>query len=167
MIRRLSRKSVALDRSAITPASDSMAIDAPDLAQPAAVVRTSGKKGKQFTTKDSMLSIINQVSQVEESRLDKKMQRQKTIKKLVKDKESRSQANKAKKNSRLEEIKRQLRQGHSLGSPFGPSKVAKKKKLPRTLSAINREWNAAPANDSSATTDGAQKKSRKSVSFDI
>ncbi|KAJ1818873.1 hypothetical protein LPJ60_004087 [Coemansia sp. RSA 2675] len=167
MIRRLSRKHVALDRSTLPPASDSMAIDTPDLAQPVTVVRKSGKKGKQFTTKDSMLSIINQVSQVEESRLDKKMQRQKTIKKLVNDKESRSQANKAKKNSRLEEIKSQLRQGHSLGSPFAPSKVAKKKKLPRTLSAINRDWNAASANDSSATTDGVQKKSRKSVSFDV
>ncbi|KAJ2581200.1 hypothetical protein GGH95_002198 [Coemansia sp. RSA 1836] len=115
-----------------------------------------------------MLSIINQVSQVEESRLDKKMQRQKTIRKLVKDKESRTEANKKKKNSRLEEIKMQLRQGHTLGAPSTPSKVAKKKKLPRTLSAINRDWDAATSTSHSAgaAADGTQKKT-KTVSFNI
>ncbi|KAJ2065690.1 hypothetical protein GGI17_000234 [Coemansia sp. S146] len=167
MIRRVSRKHATLEHTAIPPANDDMLVDVSDLDQQVAVVRKSGKKGKQFTTKDSMLSIINQVSQVEESRLDKKMQRQKTIKKLVNDKASRSEANKTKKNSRLEEIKRQLRQGHSLASPSAPNKVAKKKKLPRTLSAVNRDWNAASANDGSATADGVQKKSRKSVSFDV
>ncbi|KAJ2441021.1 hypothetical protein GGF42_007434 [Coemansia sp. RSA 2424] len=116
-----------------------------------------------------MLSIINQVSQVEESRLDKKMQRQKTIRKLVKDKESRTEANKKKKNSRLEEIKMQLRQGHTLGAPSTPSKVAKKKKkLPRTLSAINRDWDAATSTShgAGAAADGTQKKT-KTVSFNI
>ncbi|KAJ2456592.1 hypothetical protein GGF42_003180 [Coemansia sp. RSA 2424] len=116
-----------------------------------------------------MLSIINQVSQVEESRLDKKMQRQKTIKKLVKDKESRTEANKKKKNSRLEEIKMQLRQGHTLGSPSTPRKVAKKKKkLPRTLSSINRDWDAATSasHSAGAAADGTQKKT-KTVSFNI
>ncbi|KAJ2890933.1 hypothetical protein GGI21_006007, partial [Coemansia aciculifera] len=67
-----------------------MAVDGSEIddqavaAAAAAVVRKSGKKKKQFTTKasiylysfDSMLSIIDQVSQVEESRLGKKMQRQ-------------------------------------------------------------------------------------------
>ncbi|KAJ2463730.1 hypothetical protein GGI03_003656 [Coemansia sp. RSA 2337] len=162
MIRRVSRKHATLEHTVIPPTSDDMIVDIPDLDQQVSVVRKSGKKGKQFTTKDSMLSIINQVSQVEESRLDKKMQRQKTIKKLVSDKASRSEANKTKKNSRL------LRQGHSLASPFTPNKVVKKKKkLSRTLSAINRDWNDASANDGSATADGVQKKQKKSVSFDV
>ncbi|KAJ2242750.1 hypothetical protein GGI13_006849 [Coemansia sp. RSA 455] len=168
MIRRVSRKHATLEHTVIPPTSDDMIVDVPDLDQQVSVVRKSGKKGKQFTTKDSMLSIISQVSQVEESRLDKKMQRQKTIKKLVSDKASRSEANKTKKNSRLEEIKRQLRQGHSLASPFTPNKVVKKKKkLPRTLSAINRDWNDASANEGSATANGVQKKPKKSVSFDV
>ncbi|KAJ2396616.1 hypothetical protein GGF41_008578, partial [Coemansia sp. RSA 2531] len=150
MIRRVSRKHATLEHTVIPPTSDDMIVDIPDLDQQVSVVRKSGKKGKQFTTKDSMLSIINQVSQVEESRLDKKMQRQ--VSYML---SSRSEANKTKKNSRLEEIKRQLRQGHSLASPFTPNKVVKKKKkLSRTLSAINRDWNDASANDASATADG-------------
>ncbi|KAJ2162716.1 hypothetical protein GGF46_000441 [Coemansia sp. RSA 552] len=110
--------------------------------------------GKKFATKDSMLSILDQVSQVEESKVDKKLQRQKTIRKLLDEKDTRATEKKNKKSGRFERLKSQLRQGHSL-NPLAPSaaKPAKKKakskkqatpkRTPgRTLSSVNREWSS-------------------------
>ncbi|KAJ1952378.1 hypothetical protein GGI12_006258 [Dipsacomyces acuminosporus] len=99
------------------------------------------KKGKKFTTKESMLSILDKVSEVEESRLEKKKTRQNAIKKLVSEKEKRSVEKKAKSGNRLEHMKKQLQQGYSL--KVQEKRVAKsqrKNKVHRSLSAINKDW---------------------------
>ncbi|KAJ2298182.1 hypothetical protein IWW54_006676, partial [Coemansia sp. RSA 2705] len=62
---------------------------------------TRGKKGKSFTTKNSMLDILDQVNQAEEARVNKKLERQHTIKKLVDEREVRTAEKKKKKTSRL------------------------------------------------------------------
>ncbi|KAJ2478278.1 hypothetical protein IWW56_003819 [Coemansia sp. RSA 2131] len=139
---------------------------------------TKGKKGKKFTTKDSMMSILDQVNQAEESRVNKKIERQHAIKKLVDDKQTRSTEKKKKKTSRLEEIKNQLRKGYSLSPQNTPVKKPKKKKDPkhkvaRTLSSVNREWSSAFEDENSSSPakssaqDTADAKPRKSVTFDL
>ncbi|KAJ1888677.1 hypothetical protein LPJ66_008447 [Kickxella alabastrina] len=124
----------------------------------------NGKRGKVFSTQSSMMNILNQVSQVEEGRLNRKMDRQKTLEKFAYDKEKRLKAKKVKKTSRLEEIKNQLRQGHTLAELQGkPVKKTKpKKKVDRSLDKINREWSASVEGSPDSTPDQHQK---KSVSF--
>ncbi|KAJ2804848.1 hypothetical protein H4R20_002346 [Coemansia guatemalensis] len=115
------------------------------------------KRGKKFTTANSMLDILDRVSQAEESRVDKKIQRQ-------------------------EDIKNQLRQGYSLKGPGKPTKKPAKKlkkakkTLARTLSSVNREWSAAfdddDENSSNSLADAkdagaANPKSDKKVSFAV
>ncbi|KAJ2499621.1 hypothetical protein GGH96_003378 [Coemansia sp. RSA 1972] len=135
---------------------------------------TKGKKGKKFTTKDSMMSILDQVNQAEESRVNKKIERQHAIKKLVDDKQTRSTEKKKKKTSRLEEIKNQLRKGYSLNpqnTPVKKSKKDPKHKVARTLSSVNREWSSAFEDENSSssakssTQDTTDAKPRKSVTF--
>ncbi|KAJ1860938.1 hypothetical protein LPJ73_001178 [Coemansia sp. RSA 2703] len=118
--------------------------------------KQSGKKGKVFATPSSMMDILNQVSQVEETRRNKKLERQNVIKKLVYDKEKRSVEKKKKKANRFEEIKNQLRQGYRLSGPTNkPEKKAKKpKSMKRTISTVNREWSAAVEGSSSPLSDG-------------
>ncbi|KAJ2787192.1 hypothetical protein GGI15_000912 [Coemansia interrupta] len=124
--------------------------------QPQSRGRQNGKKGKVFATPSSMMDILNQVNQVEETRRNKKLERQNVIKKLVYDKEKRSVEKKKKKANRFEEIKSQLRQGYRLGSPTSkPEKKAKKpKNVKRTISTVNREWSAAVEGSSSPPSDG-------------
>ncbi|KAI9503378.1 hypothetical protein BX070DRAFT_235068 [Coemansia spiralis] len=136
-----------------------------------------GKKGKKFSTKNSMLGILDQVSQVEETRLNQKLHRQKTIKKMVEETQKRAAEKKKKKGSRFDEIKSQLRQGYSLNQQGKPQKKQKKKSgMARTLSAINREWDAIPDASDTATIDTpdpdpeldsqtASPKSKKTVKF--
>ncbi|KAJ2633454.1 hypothetical protein H4R22_000452 [Coemansia sp. RSA 1290] len=123
-----------------------------------------------------MMDILDKVSEAEESRVNKKIQRQQTIKKLVAEKAARADEKKKKKSSRLEEIKRQLQKGHSLGTPEKPTKKNKKSKkvkpdLARTLSSINREWSSAFEDDRQSSSDDAAHetttKPRKMVSFDV
>ncbi|KAJ1642319.1 hypothetical protein LPJ64_005827, partial [Coemansia asiatica] len=112
------------------------------------------------------MDILNQVNKDEESRLNKKIERQNAIKKIVYDKERRSAEKKKNKINRLEEIKSQLRQGHRLGdSPkrqgmlFGSSSKNKSKKAKRTISTINREWSAAVDDSASPSSDATEKAS--------
>ncbi|KAJ1993983.1 hypothetical protein GGI26_003017 [Coemansia sp. RSA 1358] len=124
-----------------------------------------------------MLGILDQVSQVEETRLNQKLHRQKTIKKMVEEKQKRAAEKKKKKGSRFDEIKSQLRQGYSLNQQGKPQKKQKKKSgMARTLSAINREWDAIPDASDTATIDTpdpdpeldsqtASPKSKKTVKF--
>ncbi|KAJ1843263.1 hypothetical protein LPJ70_003465 [Coemansia sp. RSA 2708] len=132
---------------------------------------TRGKKGKSFTTKNSMLDILDQVNQAEEARVNKKLERQHTIKKLVDEREVRTAEKKKKKTSRLEAIKNQLRQGHQLGTPNKPAKMPRKpKNIPRTLSSVNREWSSAFEDGSSAESpdhDTSSAKPKKTVSFAV
>ncbi|KAJ1888657.1 hypothetical protein LPJ66_008459 [Kickxella alabastrina] len=133
--------------------------------QPEQTVKNkNGKRGKVFSTQSSMMDILNQVSQVEEGRLNRKMDRQKTLEKFAYDKEKRLKAKKVKNTSRLEEIKNQLRQGHTLAELQGkPVKKTKpKKKVDRSLDKINREWSASVEGSPDSTPDQHQK---KSVSF--
>ncbi|PIA16308.1 hypothetical protein COEREDRAFT_81290, partial [Coemansia reversa NRRL 1564] len=90
-------------------------------------VKGMDKRGKKFTTANSMLDILDRVNQVEESRVDKKIQRQHEIKKLMNDKQERAAENKKKKSSRLEDIKNQLRNRYSLKDQGKPSKKKSKK----------------------------------------
>ncbi|KAJ2719297.1 hypothetical protein GGI07_005291 [Coemansia sp. Benny D115] len=144
-------------------------------------VKSSGKKGKKFSTPSSMLSILNQVQQVEDGRINKKMERQKNIKRLVQEKERRSAEKKMKKSSRFEEIKNQLRQGYRLGGPAEKEKPSRKQrsaqtaknkgKLDRTLSSINREWSSAigdgESSESAASQSSSISKSKKVVTFSV
>ncbi|KAJ2513091.1 hypothetical protein H4217_006527 [Coemansia sp. RSA 1939] len=137
------------------------------------------KKGKKFATKDSMKNILDKVNEAEDSQLNKKIQRQQSIKKMVEDKNTRSQEKKTKKASRLDEIKKQLRQGYSLSNPTKPPsprpRTKKRKNMGRTLSAINKEWDAmessedGPSTAVSETNDGTptSPKSKKTVTFAV
>ncbi|KAJ2393100.1 hypothetical protein GGI23_005089 [Coemansia sp. RSA 2559] len=99
---------------------------------------------------------------------------------MVQEKTKRVQENKTKKASRLDEIKKQLSQGYSLRPPLGPparkAHPKKKKSVGRTLSAINKEWDAMESSEDSRSQsagapesdDGlASPKSKKTVTFAV
>lgn len=133
------------------------------------------KKRKTFATKSSMLDILDKVNQAEDSRVEKKVQRQHAIKKLVTEKEKKSADKKKKKNGRLEEIKKQLRSGYSLNTQQPSTSTAtltkkrrnksKAKGSPakRTLSEVNRQWENTMDGEESSP----EKRQVKSVSFAI
>ncbi|KAJ2559724.1 hypothetical protein EV175_000190 [Coemansia sp. RSA 1933] len=105
------------------------------------------------------------------------------IKIMVQEKNNRVQEKKSKKATRLDEIKKQLRQGYSL-RPMEQQPVArkikhskKKKNVQRTLSAINKEWDAMESSEDAmsvsipepnANDDGLPSpKSKKTVTFAV
>ncbi|RUS18203.1 hypothetical protein BC937DRAFT_89040 [Endogone sp. FLAS-F59071] len=53
-------------------------------------VKKGGKKGKFFADKDSILSLIDQVTQVEEERIERKLDRQNKVKQIIEVKEKRA-----------------------------------------------------------------------------
>ncbi|KAJ2087726.1 hypothetical protein IW138_004754 [Coemansia sp. RSA 986] len=126
----------------------------------------------------SMINILDQVNEAEETQLGKKLKRQKAIKLMVQEKNNRMQENKTKKASRLDLMKKQLRQGYSLHPSEKPTHKTqhskKKKNVPRTLSAINKEWDAMDSSEDSQSVatsepiDGlASPKSKKTVTFAV
>ncbi|KAG2183681.1 hypothetical protein INT43_006689 [Umbelopsis isabellina] len=69
----------------------------------------TGKKGKVFATKDSMLSLIDQVASKEENRSHNKLKRRAEIEDMAEQRELASLATKAKKQSKLEEAKEMIK----------------------------------------------------------
>ncbi|KAM3580114.1 hypothetical protein VKS41_007351 [Umbelopsis sp. WA50703] len=63
--------------------------------------KSSGKKGKVFATKDSMLSLIDQVASKEESRSNSKLKRRAEIEDMAEQRELASLESRAKKQSKL------------------------------------------------------------------
>ncbi|KAJ1949522.1 hypothetical protein FBU59_001105 [Linderina macrospora] len=114
-----------------------------------------------------MLSILNQVSGVEETRLEKKMKRQQVVKTLVKEKEKKSMERKSKIGRKLDDMKAKLlektmeKRRAKKQAKKSPGKAA----LPRTLSAINREWGNDEVATSSSDTLSTISKPKKTVSF--
>lgn len=146
-----------------------------DLEEEKAPRTAKEKKRKTFATKSSMLDILDKVNQAEDSRVEKKVQRQHAIKKLVTEKERKSADKKKKKNGRLEEIKKQLRSGYSLNTQQPSTSTAalpKKRKnkskakgspAKRTLSEVNRQWENTMDGEESSP----EKRQVKTVSFAI
>ncbi|KAJ1729299.1 hypothetical protein LPJ61_003590 [Coemansia biformis] len=143
-----------------------------------AAKKGGGKRGKVFSTLDSMLSILDQVGQAEDAQARRKIQRQHDIKGRVDRQQTQAAERKQKKTNRLEEMKTQLQRGFSLGVQGKPVKKRSKpksgagssKELARTLSSVNRDWDKAlgsnePSATSSAAKSGAGAKPKRHVTF--
>ncbi|KAJ1955711.1 hypothetical protein EC988_001734, partial [Linderina pennispora] len=116
-----------------------------------------------------MLSILNQVSGIEEMRLEKKMKRQQVVKSLTKEKEKKSMERKSKIGRKLDDMKAKLLE--KTVQKRRAKKQAKKSPgkagLSRTLSAINREWDSDEIASGGSDALAGVAKPKKTVSFAI
>ncbi|KAJ2796442.1 hypothetical protein H4R21_004715 [Coemansia helicoidea] len=116
----------------------------------------------------SMMSILDQVGQVEDARVGRKIQRQHDIKSRTDKHQSQAAERKQKKSNRLEEIKTQLRKRAPPSTVKG--RLAKKQpgsaKLKRTLTSVNRDWDAAlRSSEPGSKGADADSKAKKRVTF--
>ncbi|ORY03097.1 hypothetical protein K493DRAFT_311841 [Basidiobolus meristosporus CBS 931.73] len=92
--------------------------------------KKKGKKGKKFADQSTMLSLIDQIADVQDEKIDRKLKKEAEILNHIEKKERESDSKQKLKKEKLEMMKQQLKQGklRRLPKPQSSSETPKAKK---------------------------------------